>query len=105
MPGTISGPIRLVGSVHLIGSGTFAAELEGDLSAVGPLTIQSDASIEGAVQAASLDLAGSVHGPVEAQGPVHLRPNARLIGPLTATSAEIEDGAFFQGDLVLGPQS
>jgi len=95
----ITGRVSGEGSLRLEGS------LRGEIVMGGDAEIGAQGSLEGSLQAAAVDIAGSVIGDVHARGPIWIRSGALVRGELHADEITIEPGARvsvrLEGDLQL----
>ena len=86
---TLRGDVATDGDVHLDGA------LKGDMR-VRELTIGEGGSVEGSVEAESVEIRGKVVGTVTAKS-VRLYSTARVEGDITHAQLAIETGAHFAG--------
>jgi cytoskeletal protein CcmA (bactofilin family) len=86
---TLRGDVATDGDVHLDGA------LKGDMR-VRELTIGEGGSVEGAIEAESVEIRGRVLGTVTAKS-VRLFSTARVEGDITHAQLAIEPGAHFEG--------
>lgn len=92
---SFTGDIETAGGVRVDGS------VKGKVSAGGNVTVGTDGSIEGAVSANDVNIAGEILGDLSASGTVQMLSGAKLIGDLTAASFAIEQGAYFKGHCII----
>ena len=86
---SLRGDVATDGDVHLDGA------LTGDMR-VRELTIGEGGSVEGSVEAESVEIRGKVVGTVTAKS-VRLYSTARVQGDITHAQLAIENGAHFEG--------
>ena len=86
---SLRGDVATDGDVHLDGS------LTGDMR-VRELTVGEGGSVEGAIEAESVEIRGKVVGTVTAKS-VRLFASARVEGDITHAQLAIEPGAHFEG--------
>ena len=86
---SLRGDVATDGDVHLDGS------LKGDMR-VRELTIGEGGSVEGHIEAESVEIRGRVVGTVTAKS-VRLYSTARVEGDITHAQLAIENGAHFEG--------
>jgi cytoskeletal protein CcmA (bactofilin family) len=86
---TLRGDVATDGDVHLDGA------LTGDMR-VRELTIGEGGSVEGSIEAESVEIRGKVVGTVTAKS-VRLYSTARVEGDITHAQLAIETGAHFEG--------
>ncbi len=100
MAGTIIGSgITIEGEVTSEEGVVIAGTVRGKLSAEGPVSVESGATVEADVEAASLSVGGVVTGNVSAGDRVDLLSGGRLIGDVKAARFTIADGASFKGNV------
>ena len=95
---SIRGEIDVVGDIRVDG------HLDGKISASERLTVGSTGNLQAAVEASDLLVMGTITGSVRAHGRVELKSGSRVVGDIAAPSLVIEDGAFFRGRSVMGPE-
>lgn len=91
---SVLGPAtRVAGKVS--GQGGLAVEgnIRGDVLISGPAEIASGATIEGNVQAESVDVSGTLTGDVVSDGPIVIRSGAVVRGELRGSEVSIEAGS------------
>ena len=76
-----NGPLRIEGAV------------KGDLNLSGDAELSASGSLEGNVNAESLDISGSLVGDARTSGVIAVRASAQVRGDLSATEVSIEAGA------------
>jgi cytoskeletal protein CcmA (bactofilin family) len=86
-PGT-----RITGRVTGEGALRIEGGLKGDVSISGPAEIAEGGSVEGNVQAESLEIGGSLIGDAVTQGPIAVRASAVVRGDLRASEVSLEPG-------------
>ena len=86
---SLRGDVATDGDVHLDGA------LTGDMR-VRELTVGESGSVEGAIEAESVEIRGKVVGTVTAKS-VRLFASARVEGDITHAQLAIEPGAHFEG--------
>lgn len=89
------GDLATDGDLHLDGS------VDGDLKA-GHLTIGETGSVNGTIQAETLDIRGRVTGTISARN-VRLWASAHVDGDITHAELTIETGAHFEGRSLVFP--
>nr|BCX01022.1 MAG: hypothetical protein KatS3mg041_1068 [Bacteroidota bacterium] len=91
-PGAVlEGTLRVQGDLRLAGM------VSGQLQADGKIVIAPEGQVEGRLEAACADIAGSVRGDVRAER-ITLRATARVEGQLICRRFVVEDGAEFEGE-------
>ena len=94
-PGTvIEGKFRFDEPVRIDG------ELSGEVRSSSALIVGEEATVEGRINVGALIVMGEVTGPIIAEDLVELRNGARVRGDITTKRIAIEDGAFFEGEIV-----
>lgn len=84
---------RVTGRVSGEGGLRVEGAIKGDVAVTGPVEVAEGASIDGNVEAESLDVAGSLLGDVSAKGPVLVRSGATVRGALRGSQVAIEPGS------------
>jgi cytoskeletal protein CcmA (bactofilin family) len=84
---------RVTGRVSGEGGLRVEGAIKGDVAVTGAVEIVEGASIDGNVEAESLDVAGSLLGDVSAKGPVLVRSGATVRGALRGSQVAIEPGS------------
>lgn len=94
----VNGDVLFSGGLHLDGvvSGSVRATGEG----ASRLVVSESAVIEGSVEAAVVELHGTVRGDISARERVALGPRARIEGNLHYGAIEMAAGAHIKGKLV-----
>lgn len=75
------GPLRIEGSV------------KGDVQVTGEAEIAENASVEGNIQAETLELSGTLLGDAATRGPIAVRSGAHVRGELRGSEVSIEPGS------------
>lgn len=83
----ITGRVTGDGGVRLEGS------LRGDVQISGNVELATGSTIDGSVQAESLDISGSLVGDAQTRGPIAIRDGALVRGELKGSFVSIEPGA------------
>jgi cytoskeletal protein CcmA (bactofilin family) len=63
------------------------------------LTIGPNGKVTATVKAREVVVLGTVHGNVETRDKIQIRRNAKLVGDIRTARIEIEDGAYFKGNI------
>lgn len=92
----ISGVVRVNGSLRVDG------EAEGQVFVTENLIVGPSGVLRAEVHVGTAAVAGRIKGRIRAKGRVELQKGSRLEGDVHATTFKIEDGAFFQGNCVMG---
>ncbi|MCA9620276.1 MAG: polymer-forming cytoskeletal protein [Myxococcales bacterium] len=100
MATTVIGPgITIEGEVTSEDEVVIAGVLKGKLEVEGPVSIESDGTVEADIGAHSVSIGGSVKGNVTATERVDLLSGGRLVGDVKAARLTIADGASFKGNV------
>ena len=100
MAGTIIGQgITIEGELTSDEDVEVAGTVRGRLSSEGTVNIESGATVEADVTAASLAVGGVVTGNVSAADRVDLLAGGRLVGDVKTARLTIADGASFKGNV------
>lgn len=84
---------RITGRISGEGGLRVEGNVKGDVSVTGPLELMDGASIEGNVQAETLEITGSLLGDVTAPGAVFIHSGAVVRGEMRAGQVTIEPGS------------
>ncbi len=114
-PSTRSSGPSTPNQINMIGEGTVlegTVRADGDLNingkvigkvlVKGKVVVAQSGSIEGEMAATSADLGGMFDGTATVEERLTLRGNARVTGTLNVARLVIEEGAIFDGDVVMG---
>ena len=63
------------------------------------LTIGPNGKVHSSVKAREVVVLGTLHGNVETRDRIHIRKDAKLVGDIRTARIEIEDGAYFKGNI------
>lgn len=63
------------------------------------LTIGPNGKVTATVKAREVVVLGSLQGDVETRDKIHIRKEAKLVGDIKTARIEIEDGAYFKGNI------
>jgi cytoskeletal protein CcmA (bactofilin family) len=86
---------ELVGQEDLIIEGT----VEGTISMEKSLTIESSGKIKADIETENITVKGEVIGNLVARDKIIIHQGARIIGDMKAPRMEIEDGAYYKGNI------
>jgi cytoskeletal protein CcmA (bactofilin family) len=78
--------------------------VQGNVNATGNVQIGSNALVEGNINGLDVQIAGNVNGNVIATGGLMLFGSAKLAGDVKAASMEVEKGASYKGNMVIGTE-
>lgn len=78
--------------------------VQGNVNATGNVQVGGSALIEGNVSGIDVQIAGIVNGNVTATGGLMLFGSAKLAGDVKAASMEVEKGASYKGNMVIGTE-
>jgi cytoskeletal protein CcmA (bactofilin family) len=84
---------RLTGRVSGQGALRIEGSVKGDVQVSGETEIAENASVEGNLQADTLDVTGTLIGDATAKGPIAVRAGALVRGELRASEVSIEPGS------------
>ncbi len=88
---TFTGNIEADGSVRVDG------ELIGDIVVTGDVYIGEQAVVKGNIEAANVNLAGTLEGNMTVKGILKILTTAKLYGDIMVKSFVVDEGALFQG--------
>ncbi len=63
------------------------------------LTIGPNGKVMATIKAREVVVLGTVHGNVETRDKIQIRKDAKLVGDIKTARIEIEDGAYFKGNI------
>jgi cytoskeletal protein CcmA (bactofilin family) len=63
------------------------------------LTVGPNGKVVATVKAREVVVLGTLHGNVETRDKIHIRKDAKLVGDIRTARIEIEDGAYFKGNI------
>lgn len=92
----ISGEIKVDGDIRVDG------EIEGQLTVSGNVAVGRSGVVKADVESSNAEISGRVVGKIIARERVVLLGASRLEGDVQAQSFKIDEGAFFQGNCVMG---
>jgi len=93
---------RFNGVLKVEGSLRVEGELEGEVHVSQGLVVGTGGVIKAELAVDSAVIAGRVVGQLRAKGKVLLQRGSRMEGDVHASTFQIEDGAFFQGNCTMG---
>lgn len=98
---------------HTFFDGTYRSEnsvrirgtAQGEIECAKAVFIEDQAKVSAKVTAASITVAGEVNGELHCSGRVEIRPTGRVTGTINAGVLVMLEGAFFDGNLRMRPNS
>jgi len=63
------------------------------------LTVGPNGKVVAGIKAREIVVLGTIHGNVETTDKIHIRKDAKLVGDIRTARVEIEDGAYFKGNI------
>jgi len=93
---SFNGVLKVNGSLRVDG------EVEGQIAVSEALVIGPTGVVKAEISAESAVITGRVQGLVRVKGKVQLMRGSRLEGDVHSSSFQIEDGATFQGNCMMG---
>lgn len=97
--GVIGRGLHIKGEIHgeddLIIEGT----VEGTLTMAKNLTIETEGRIKADIQTENVIIKGQMQGHLNAREKITLHAGARLEGDMRAPRIEVEDGAYYKGNI------
>ncbi len=91
--------LRVRGRVHGRGDLRVEAQIEGDVVVDGALELEAGGAVAGAVQAASVTVAGELVGDVIARTSVAITASGSVQGNIKATELSLQEGGRFIGEI------
>lgn len=120
-PTVIGAVCRITGDLTMEGDVVVLGRIDGTVEATGAVHIGPDASVNGGVCGAAVEVDGHVCGDVAAEGAIQLRgriegnvysgaafemcADAALVGDLHAATISANEGASYRGHVVIGPDA
>ncbi len=92
----INGEIKVDGDLRVDG------EIEGMITVTGSVVVGKSGLVKADMEGGTAEIAGRVVGKISARDRVILLGGSRLEGDVQSQSLKIEDGAYFQGNCVMG---
>jgi len=93
---SFNGVLKVNGSLRVDG------DVEGQVAVTEGLVVGPSGVVKADVSADSAVVTGRIYGQVRVRGKVQLLKGARLEGDVHSSSFQIEDGAVFQGNCIMG---
>jgi cytoskeletal protein CcmA (bactofilin family) len=93
---SLEGKLVYDGHVHVDG------RVEGEFRVTGNLDVASGATARISIDAANVNVKGTVEGPVTAKDKLTLGKNAKLSGDVVVRRLQVEDGASLNGHVRMG---
>lgn len=94
---SFKGDLQFEKGVRVLGA------FEGTIQSKGKLHVAQGAKIKATIDAADVEVEGDINGNVTTSNKLQLKPSAKLHGDLRAARLEINEGAVFVGQCVVGP--
>ncbi len=91
------------GLVTFRGEATVAGRVEGDVIALGTLTLEAGGQVDGRIEVDVARIAGRVHGSIRARKRIDLLADAEVDGDLRAPIISLDDGGRLRGRCLSGP--
>ena len=76
-------------------------EVKGTIECEGTVFVAQGARVNAKIQAASVTIAGELDGEVECRGRLQIMPSGRVRGRVTTDTLVVNEGAFYEGQLVM----
>jgi cytoskeletal protein CcmA (bactofilin family) len=89
---------ELHGEEDLIIEGT----VEGSISMEKSLTIESEGKIKADIETQDITVRGEVIGNLVARNKITIHEGAKIIGDIKAPRIELDDGAYYKGNITMG---
>jgi len=100
--GVIGKGLYIKGEIHgeddLIIEGT----VEGTLTMAKSLTIETEGRVKADIQTENVVIKGQMQGDLSARQKVTIHEGARLVGDISAPRLEVDDGAYYKGNIDMG---
>jgi cytoskeletal protein CcmA (bactofilin family) len=102
-PSCIGASCEFSGEIHSPETIRIEGRVKGEVHCEQTVIVDESASIEAAIHAASVVIAGEVRGDMSATKKITLQKTARVTGDLCTPGIVIEEGAKLEGRIVIGP--
>jgi cytoskeletal protein CcmA (bactofilin family) len=96
---SFSGTIEVTDSIRLEG------KFDGEVRTEGTLYVVPNANVEGKIEASVVVIGGNFKGEVVCERRVDLEAECRATGRLTTRALTVQDGALFDGDIIMAKRS
>jgi cytoskeletal protein CcmA (bactofilin family) len=96
---SFSGTLRSETAVRILGA------VDGEIISSQSVAIEESARVKARVTAETITVAGEVTGEIQCVGRVEILPTGRVHGEIQAGTLVMQEGAFFEGNLKMGPVS
>ena len=93
---------RISGKIAFEGAARIDGQIEGEISASGPLVIGESALVNAQINGTSIVVHGKVTGDLTASKKLEIRAPGRVYGNVTTPSLVIEEGVVFEGHCSMG---
>jgi cytoskeletal protein CcmA (bactofilin family) len=97
----IGAGVKIKGTLISDADITIDGKLEGDLKAVGNLSVGVNGLIKADISATNVHVAGQVRGNIEASGETVIMASGKVQGNITTGAIGIETGAVFVGKVTM----
>jgi cytoskeletal protein CcmA (bactofilin family) len=102
-PSCIGASCEFSGEIHSPETIRIEGRVKGEVHCEQTVIVEESASIEAAIHAASVLIAGEVRGDMSATKKITLQKTARVTGDLCTPGIVIEEGAKLEGRIVISP--
>lgn len=103
---TIIGPdASFKGELNFEKSVRLQGRFEGKITTPGRLHVAKEAKMQADVEAGAIVVEGDVKGNLSAADRIELKASARYEGDLRASKLVVDEGAFFSGNVSVGPEA
>ena len=95
----IAAGTKVIGKIESVENFRIDGEIEGDIECKGKIIVGQSSTVNGNVFCDNLELLGCVKGNITCQDTIIFRRESQLQGDLVTQVIEIEQGAFFTGNI------
>ena len=99
----IAAGTKVTGKIESVENFRIDGEIEGDIECKGRIIVGQSSSVQGNIYCDNLELLGSVKGNITCHDTIVFRKDSQLLGDLVTQVIEIEQGAFFTGNIKMLP--
>ena len=97
--GVIGRGLFIKGELHGEDDLIIEGSVEGTITMAKSLTIETEGRIKADIETENVTIKGEMEGNLRARSKITLHSGSRLVGDMQAPRMEIEDGAYFKGNI------
>jgi len=100
--GMIGKGLLIRGELHGEDDLVIEGTVEGTISMEKSLTIESEGKIKADIETQDITVRGEVIGNLVARNKITIHDGAKIIGDIQAPRIELDDGAYYKGNITMG---